>query len=170
MDRNLEKIAQEDESIIVGYGGHTGAAGVSIYNNKLQIFAELFYKYCKEELDKLEKDDMIDVDLVYVPDGTDFINKLANSIEKVSPYGKRWPEPVIVSEFKVSNIRTFSGDQHRISVYIDGFFEIDFSYYGNIDFTIGDKIIVAYKINTKVIKREVKNTLDAILMKKIKDK
>lgn len=165
----LEKIAQEDDSIIVGYGGHTGAAGVSIYNNKLEIFAELFYKFCKEELDKLEKDDMIDVDLVYVPDGTDFINKLANSIEKVSPYGKRWPEPVIVSEFKVSNIRTFSGDQHRISVYIDGFFEIDFSYYGNIDFTIGDKIIVAYKINTKVIKREVKNLLDPILMKKIKD-
>ena len=107
------------------------------------------------------------VDLVCVPDGTEFINKLANSIEKVSPYGKHWPEPVIVSEFKVSNIRKFSGDQYRISVYIDRFFEIDFSYSGNIDFTIGDKIIVAYKINTKVIKREVKNTLDAILMKKI---
>ncbi len=95
-------IKNEDDSVLVSFGGHEGAAGCSVRNNKLEKFKTLFNKYSKQQLDNLDMSKEIKIDSI-IPDFL-ITAPLAKSIEACGPYGKDWEEPVFLSRLKVLNV------------------------------------------------------------------
>lgn len=100
---NILKTLQENHSdIIIKFGGHKGAAGCSIYKDKIDVFRELFDKYAGEQLLTLKPTHEITVDAV-LPD-TMLTPILSKVIESCGPYGKDWTEPIFLTKLKVLNI------------------------------------------------------------------
>ncbi len=98
----VNKINSIDNSILLQYGGHKGALGCKIHKSKYNEFKTLFDKFCKEELEKMGSDDVINVDMV-IP--AYMINvDLYNKVMEYYPYGLDWEEPVFLSTLKIKSI------------------------------------------------------------------
>ena len=98
----FNNINNTDETILIKYGGHKGAAGCSIHADKLDLFKILFNKYAKEQFTNIDikKDRHVDL---FVQDY--HINpSLAKSIDACSPYGKDWEEPVLLTKVAVEYV------------------------------------------------------------------
>ncbi len=102
IEQVFKNIAAEDSSMFIKFGGHKGAAGCSIYKDKLEDFRRLFDKYCKELTPVLLHKDMIHVDM-FLPEYK-LTPSLIKPIESLGPYGKDWVEPVFLSVLTVSKI------------------------------------------------------------------
>jgi len=98
----LDYVNSLDNEIFVEYGGHDGAAGCKIKADKLDLFKQYFDDAMKLQLDKAPTTDEIYVDAI-VKD-TDLNPGLATVLEVCGPYGKNWPEPVLLTNFKISHI------------------------------------------------------------------
>jgi single-stranded-DNA-specific exonuclease len=105
-------IHNEDPSIIVKYGGHYGAAGCSVYRNKLNDFKILFNKYCKELTPETEHN-IIYYDM-FVPDYL-ITTKLAIGIDACGPYGKDWEEPILLSKLTIGRLYVIGNSIAKIT-------------------------------------------------------
>lgn len=98
----FKDIYENSKDILIGYGGHSGAAGCSININKIEEFRELFDRYCYIHSMNIDRTPYIDIDVIledkYIT--PDFINKINN----VGPYGKDWSEPVFLSLLTVGYV------------------------------------------------------------------
>lgn len=95
----LQNIHGEDSSILIKFGGHTGAAGCSIHKDKLELFKELFDKYSKEQITSLNTGKHILRVDCYLPN-KDITPITARAVQLLGPYGKDWQEPLFISNVK----------------------------------------------------------------------
>lgn len=94
----LESIKNENSDLILKFGGHYGAAGVSIKKERLEEFKSVFDKKCKKILSKIDKQKTIDIDCVL--QDKEITPYLLKPLEALSPYGKDWHEPIFMSILK----------------------------------------------------------------------
>ncbi len=82
------------------WGGHPGAAGVTIKKEYFEAFRKKINDLLKKESFEVDKILEVDMELplrkVYDTKGVD--KRIANIIEKLSPYGELNPEPVFISQ------------------------------------------------------------------------
>jgi single-stranded-DNA-specific exonuclease len=108
----FKKIHEKDGSIIVvkdnepRYGGHKLAAGVTIYEDKIEDFKKIFDEVVTEYSPEgdLPKDGIL-VDMVL--DGKHIDSGLIEEVNRFSPYGKSWPKPLFVTEFEIVYLINF---------------------------------------------------------------
>jgi len=98
-------INDEDDKILVSYGGHKLAAGCKIYKDKLTVFRTLFDKYTVKQLGKLKSVNTLTYDKQLKV--SDITLSLAKEISRISPYGKDWPEPIFMTDAIVASILVF---------------------------------------------------------------
>lgn len=98
----IQQLHEEDDSIIIQFGGHSGALGCKIHKNRYDDFRKLFDKYVKIEIDKLGNDDIIDVDMI-IPDYMINVG-LVNKVTEFQPYGMNWTEPVFLTKLKIKSV------------------------------------------------------------------
>lgn len=100
----LDLIAQRYPGLILKFGGHSGAAGVSIRKENFQQFALAFDEVVRE---KCSPDD-IGCETIYC-DLELPVNYLtiefAKEIARLGPWGKGFPEPVFRAKFKISETK-----------------------------------------------------------------
>jgi single-stranded-DNA-specific exonuclease len=85
----LEEISKQ-QKYLIGFGGHKGAAGMSLKSSDLENFKESL----EESFSKIPKEDFIDRSDVIGeinPDAIDF--DLLNILESYEPYGQKNPRP-----------------------------------------------------------------------------
>jgi single-stranded-DNA-specific exonuclease len=101
---NIKKILDSvnllDSDILIKYGGHSGAAGMSIYKEKFNLFYETFEQELKKELDFLNG--KVNVGPVIFTDGSispvDISMNTVMKIKLLEPFGRGFESPVFQAD------------------------------------------------------------------------
>lgn len=98
----LKDIENEDDKILVRFGGHKLAAGCSIYQDRLEDFIVMFNKIIGNQLVNISTTKYLYVDAYIDSDAIDL--SLFKSTEIIGPYGKNWDTPIFVSKVRLSTV------------------------------------------------------------------
>ena len=99
IDIGLLVLKAKKENIIINGGGHQMASGLSIKKENLNLFADFFENYVKEQKTKLKKNDNLYYDEAISINGIN--DELIEAIDAISPYGVSNSKP----KFLISNVR-----------------------------------------------------------------
>ena len=147
---DILKLIQNAKDIIINYGGHKGAAGLSIKKDKLKDFENIINEACLKIPQKdFENSDEILGEL----DPKDIDLDLCEIIENFEPFGYKNPLPLFeFKDFIVTN-KTYIGQKHlKLNIIKDNIKlnAIFFNY--NKDLNINDKISFIASINKNTYK------------------
>lgn len=93
---NIYEALQSAEDLLIQFGGHQGAAGFSIKEDKIPALRERLAQYCKEHLAETDYLPIVDIDSQVAIDDIDV--PLIEEIETLEPYGMANPTPVLALE------------------------------------------------------------------------
>lgn len=105
----LERVNSLAPGLILKFGGHAMAAGLSIKQDDYQKFADLFEKLAEEALSPEQLSGKIYSDGVL--DGSDFNLEIAQQLRNAGPWGQGFPEPCFDGKFRVVQQRIV-GQKH----------------------------------------------------------
>ena len=105
----FDEIARLYPELILTFGGHAMAAGLTIEESQLDRFSDAFNKVVDRYIssDSLEDQCLTDGEL----SGDDFSLPLALAIQNAGPWGQSFPEPIFVGQFKILDKRIV-GESH----------------------------------------------------------
>ena len=105
----FDEIATLHPELILTFGGHAMAAGLTIKESQYSNFSNIFNKYANQYIssDRLED--------AYLTDGElsdeDFTVPLAQAIQDAGPWGQSFPAPTFAGQFKILDKRVV-GENH----------------------------------------------------------
>jgi len=105
----LESISTQNPGILIKFGGHAMAAGMSIYKTDYEKFEKVFNEVVKKKLDDDALQGVIESDGEL--QGDDFGLSLAESIREAGPWGQCFVEPTFDGDFEVIDWRVV-GEKH----------------------------------------------------------
>lgn len=137
------------KDVLLQFGGHELAAGVTLEKDKITDFADAFEK-AVSEIQKEELQDIIDIDLEITKE--DILGGIIKTNDMLLPFGQKNPEPVyLYRNVKVNSLCTLKDDKHLKLGLKDNNFYIDaigFSLgHRRDELRLGDKIDVVGTIN-----------------------
>ena len=99
----FDEIATLHPELIITFGGHAMAAGLTIKESEYSNFSNIFNKYANQYIssDKLEDEYLTDGEL----SDEDFTVPLAQAIQDAGPWGQSFPEPTFAGQFKILDKR-----------------------------------------------------------------
>lgn len=99
----LQHIDAAHPGLLVKYGGHAGAAGLSLETGRFPEFAAAFGHEAEQRLGgtRLRPRIRVDGDVHTGDLGLDLVEALA----EIGPYGREFPEPILRGDFTVRQIR-----------------------------------------------------------------
>ena len=105
----FDEIAKLHPELILTFGGHAMAAGLTIKKSHYENFSEIFDKVVSQCIssDKLEDEYLTDGEL----SAEDFTLPLALAIQDAGPWGQSFPEPTFAGQFKILDKRVV-GENH----------------------------------------------------------
>ncbi|MCB4791861.1 MAG: single-stranded-DNA-specific exonuclease RecJ [Elusimicrobia bacterium] len=115
------KILNRLSDILIKYGGHTKAAGLTIDVDKLGEFRQRIKKIAQEEIDDSLLVPKIEIDAEL--DASEVGLKLVKEISELEPFGNENPQPVFSlkkMQLVETNIMGVSGDHVKLSVKKNG--------------------------------------------------
>jgi len=105
----LETVSSQNPGMLIKFGGHAMAAGMSINKVDLKKFEFAFNEEVKNQLDDDALQGVIESDGEL--QGDDFGLSLAESIRNAGPWGQGFPEPTFDGDFEVIDWRVV-GEKH----------------------------------------------------------
>ena len=113
----LEDITRLNPGLILTFGGHAMAAGLTIKESHFELFSDCFNEVIKEHI---SLEDMQDI---CMSDGElsteDYSLKLAAEIQSAGPWGQTFPEPVFEGKFTVLDKRIVGGNHLKLKLQAD---------------------------------------------------
>ncbi|MFQ3548960.1 MAG: single-stranded-DNA-specific exonuclease RecJ [Armatimonadota bacterium] len=108
---NIMEALESCDDLLIKYGGHCSAAGLTIPIENLDKFEEAINNW---GMINISKDDMLPKIEIDAKISIDDINrKLVDTLEMMEPFGCGNEEPIFASfDVKVANINTVGNDQH----------------------------------------------------------
>lgn len=109
----LDQIASIDPGILIRFGGHAAAAGITIHADKLEAFRTVFEQVCKDTLTpemltpKLSHDGALP-EYAY--------NELAIHEMQREVWGQGFPAPMFIDRFPVANAKTMGSDGSHLKI------------------------------------------------------
>lgn len=106
----IDYVFKKNPNIIVKFGGHSMAAGLSIYYDKLNEFVFLLNEYCAEQFNYQKPNKTIEIDKVLdniSHIGLDEIKELNNQI-----WGQKFPAPIYMGKFKINEQKLRGNNTH----------------------------------------------------------
>ena len=89
---NLYQVLKECESTLVQYGGHSGAAGITIDNNEIENFSKIF-ESSVQNYEHKEEERFPDIDL----DFDEINSKTLIDLQRMEPFGRENENPTFVT-------------------------------------------------------------------------
>ncbi|MFW8629405.1 single-stranded-DNA-specific exonuclease RecJ [Vibrio natriegens] len=105
----LDFIDTQNPGLIIKFGGHAMAAGLTIKEQDFERFSRLFDEVVKKELDDAALKGVILSDGELKPE--EFSMHVAELLRSGGPFGQAFPEPVFDGEFKVLH-QKLVGEKH----------------------------------------------------------
>lgn len=104
----LQTIAAQDSSLFLRFGGHAGAAGLSIMGERLDEFTQRFQLEAERRLRGQQLQPRLWVDADVVAEQVDLA--LVNALAQLGPYGREFSEPLLRGRFDVLTVREMGQD------------------------------------------------------------
>jgi len=105
----LDTISTQHPGMIIKFGGHAMAAGLSMKKSAFQLFEKAFNEVVKRQADKEMLQGVIESDGEL--SGSEFSLPLAEAIRNAGPWGQGFIEPLFDGEFEVLDWRVV-GEKH----------------------------------------------------------
>ncbi|NOH48821.1 single-stranded-DNA-specific exonuclease RecJ [Vibrio rotiferianus] len=105
----LDFIDTQNPGLIIKFGGHAMAAGLTIKEQDFERFSRLFDEVVKKELDEAALKGVILSDGELKPE--EFSMHVAEQLRTGGPFGQAFPEPIFDGEFKVLH-QKLVGEKH----------------------------------------------------------
>lgn len=109
----LDDVAREDPTILMKFGGHSMAAGLTIYGDKLQDFIKTINNLAEKRLKRSDFDKTVFID--YQPKAheisLDNVEQLTQSI-----WGQNFVEPLFANQFVVIGLRRMGSDNQHLKL------------------------------------------------------
>lgn len=105
----LEQVSSQNPGMIIKFGGHAMAAGLSLKKSDFKRFEAAFNTVVEQTLDKSALQGVIESDGEL--SGNDFNLALAEAIRNAGPWGQSFSEPIFDGEFEVIDWRVV-GEKH----------------------------------------------------------
>ncbi len=105
----LDRIDTQNPGLIIKFGGHAMAAGLTILEQDFERFSQLFDAGVKVELDEAALKGVILSDGELKPE--EFSMHTAELLRSAGPWGQAFPEPVFDGEFKLLH-QKLVGEKH----------------------------------------------------------
>ncbi|HHF2879784.1 TPA: single-stranded-DNA-specific exonuclease RecJ [Vibrio diabolicus] len=105
----LDFIDTQNPGLIIKFGGHAMAAGLTIKEQDFERFSRLFDEVVKKELDEAALKGVIMSDGELRPE--EFSMHVAEQLRSGGPFGQAFPEPIFDGEFKVLH-QKLVGEKH----------------------------------------------------------
>ena len=99
----LESVSSRHPGLILKFGGHAMAAGLSLKEADFAQFKQAFNEVATAQLDEDALQGVIESDGELM--ATDINLELAESLRQAGPWGQQFPEPMFDGEFEVDNWR-----------------------------------------------------------------
>ena len=105
----LDEVAKLHPELIINFGGHAMAAGLTIKESEYENFSGIFDRVVSQCIspDKLDDEYLTDGEL----SDEDFTLPLALAIQDAGPWGQSFPEPTFAGQFKILDKRIV-GENH----------------------------------------------------------
>lgn len=111
----IEQVANQCSDIVLGFGGHKGAAGLKLNSLAVKEFTRLFDKAVK-----LQLSDDADLRPVIYTDGelseSEMSFQTIAELKHLEPYGREFEAPVFEGDFKVQSLRVIGSEGHHLMV------------------------------------------------------
>lgn len=107
---HLKHILDSLDDYLIGFGGHAGAAGLSIREEDLEAFTEAFVKAC-QPLPQKSEDMFYDLDIM--PEG---ISDTVEELKKYAPYGEGNPQITFRMKYSLEGEPRFIGDGSHLMI------------------------------------------------------
>ncbi|WP_104024305.1 single-stranded-DNA-specific exonuclease RecJ [Vibrio hyugaensis] len=105
----LDFIDTQNPGLIIKFGGHAMAAGLTIKEQDFERFSRMFDDVVKKELDEAALKGVIMSDGELKPE--EFSMHVAEQLRSGGPFGQAFPEPIFDGEFKVLH-QKLVGEKH----------------------------------------------------------
>lgn len=114
----LEDITRLYPDLILTFGGHAMAAGLTIKESAFTDFSNSFIETLKHHiaLDEMQDECITDGEL----SSSDISMQLANGIQEAGPWGHTFPEPVFEGQFKIIDKRIVGENHLKLRLQADG--------------------------------------------------
>ncbi|ASG69002.1 single-stranded-DNA-specific exonuclease RecJ [Francisella halioticida] len=171
----LDNIASLDPNLMIKYGGHKGAAGLTIKYKDFAKFYDLFEMQVSNLVNKnsITLEPCIEYDFELEID--DFNLDTLIKIESLEPYGREFEKPVFCNDFTVENFRLVGKDKNHaqlvlcykdtVSIKSIWFNAIDNAVVEEI--SIGDTVKACYQLQKEEFLGQVNLSLNIKIVEKI---
>ncbi|MEK9713818.1 MAG: DHHA1 domain-containing protein, partial [Thalassolituus sp.] len=105
----LDQVDRRIPGVLLKFGGHAMAAGMSLKASDLERFSTAFNEVCRELLGGVAPDESIETDGPLPL--TDYSLNLAELLRSGGPWGQAFPEPAFHGEFRIIQQRIV-GERH----------------------------------------------------------
>lgn len=110
----LARVSSRNEGLIISFGGHAAAAGLSIARSDFNEFSKKFEEGVSEVLDADTLNRTISTDGLLLAEDMSLV--LAEELESVSPWGQAFPEPRFDGVFKIKGRRIVGSNHARLTL------------------------------------------------------
>ena len=115
----LQYVADQDTNLLIAFGGHRGAGGVTLKADDFPKFVELFEQATKKQLNMVELGPVVWSDGILA---SELINlDFFNSLKILEPFGKDFESPIFHTIAKIDQIKIIGDGTHaRVDLNING--------------------------------------------------
>jgi len=147
---DILSLVAQNENLLIGYGGHKGAAGISIYLDNLPKFKKALNLTCKS-INQSEFEIGEDVLGEVEPDAIDF--ELLEILECFEPYGQKNPRPsFLIRDAEVKIAKPLGREKNHLKLILQTQTKTLECLFFNFDKKVknGDKIDIIFTIQKNV--------------------
>jgi len=114
----LEDMTRLNPGLILTFGGHAMAAGLTINASEFDRFSSCFIETLQRHisLDEMQDECLVDGELT----SNDLSLPLAQQIQAAGPWGQHFPEPVFEGQFKLIDKRVVGANHLKLRLQLDG--------------------------------------------------
>jgi len=153
----LEEVAADAPGLLLRFGGHAMAAGLTLEAHRLAEFRVLFDSVLRRRLDEDALEAVIESDGEIDPE--DMNLDLAYMVEQGGPWGQGFPEPVFHGEFEVIQQRQLQDKHWKLVVQPPGsrqvFDAIGFNLVSACPSPLPQRLLLAYQLDVNEFRGNV---------------
>lgn len=150
----LQQVQQADPQLMVKFGGHKGAAGLTLNREGLALFQSHFNQAVCQALNNTDLEPVIKIDAqLQAPDINESFWQL---LQQLQPYGREFEAPCFSGHFLVEQLRPVGADQSHLQLLLSdpegkqavkGIWFKALAGKQTIDFSEGDIIEAAFQLS-----------------------
>ena len=146
---NIKAVLDEINKVvkIEKYGGHAGACGLSLSEEKLNDFTKMFKDLVSKEKTSIKEDSSYDL---LCPSNPEEINELYEAIQAYAPYGEGNPEPTVLYNGEYTEHKMIGKDKTTVSIKTPVIDMIGFGFEDCEDAFMFDKILATGNIKKEI--------------------